>query len=530
MHKKLFTLFAGDNTRYLKSLLTGKDDERGKKGTDYQTVHEPLTPELWQEHLDGKIRVGLKPELDGKCVWGCIDVDPHSYTSFSAKKYVDIIKKYKLPLIAVKSKSGGLHIFVFFTEWADAKKVSISLAKINNEYFQAQEVFPCNKMLNMPYNDQEATMEHAYDDNNNALLVGRFLKLAEQKKITPEDFYSYKVQEYDVESEWKHYPPCAQKLIQEGWSGNNRNNYLFNILVLEGKKNPSLNVQQIQDIGIQRNSQIFNKPLGQNEVINLCKSVHKGNYDYQCPPKHPELQPICNKELCQHRRLGIGEAVPEIIDDFDDVTFVKGIKTMEYNFKFRGKDITVTPEDIKDQKSFKVRLAYEQIYWMELKPSRKGPNPFDLLMQRLVESAVEDKRHLYQDTVEEKKYGLLKDFFEAHIEQDKFDKLKDNYVVIDSKTNMCYFKKETLEKFLAKKNNGLFKSASQALKMLGCAHSDYLTGHTDVPKSDKRNIWSVEMPEFVSYRKAKPIMKDTTSEMDEEHHDKFRKPENKKST
>jgi hypothetical protein len=95
---------------------------------------------------------------------------------------------------------------------------------------------------------------------------------------------------------------------------------------------------------------------------------------------------------------------------------------------------------------------------------------------------------------------------------------------------MCYFKKETLEKFLAKKNNGLFKSASQALKMLGCSHSDYLTGHTDVPKSDKRNIWSVEMPEFVSYRKAKPIMKDTASEMDEAYHDKFRKPENKKST
>ena len=98
MHKKLLKLFAGDNTRYLKSLLTGKDDERGKKGTDYQTIHEPLTSELWQQHLDGKIRIGLKPELEDKCVWGCIDVDPHSYTSFSAKKYVDIIKKYKKSL------------------------------------------------------------------------------------------------------------------------------------------------------------------------------------------------------------------------------------------------------------------------------------------------------------------------------------------------------------------------------------------------------------------------------------------------
>ena len=528
--EKLFELFKGNSSSYIKSTVNGELDERGKRITSYTTVHEPVTLSEWQQHLDGKIRIGFKPEEDGMCMWGCIDVDPSSYTNYSQKKYVDIIKNFKLPLVAIKSKSGGLHIFVFFKQWADVQKTSEKLKKINDKYFMAQEIFPCNKALNMPYQNMNGTMEYAYDDNNNPILIEKFIEIAQQKKIDPEDFYKLRIKEYEPESMWNTYAPCVQKLIQEKWEGNNRNNYLFNILVLEGKKNPSLNVQQIQDIGIQRNSQIFNKPLGQNEVINLCKSVHKGNYDYQCPPKHPELQPICNKELCQQRRLGIGEAVPEIIDDFDEVTFVKGIKTMEYNFKFRGKDITVTPEDIKDQKSFKVRLAYEQIYWMELKPSRKGPNPFDLLMQRLVESAVEDKRHLYQDTVEEKKYGLLKDFFEAHIEQDKFDKLKDNYVVIDSKTNMCYFKKETLEKFLAKKNNGLFKSASQALKMLGCAHSDYLTGHTDVPKSDKRNIWSVEMPEFVSYRKAKPIMKDTTSEMDEAHHDKFRKPENKKST
>jgi hypothetical protein len=96
-------------------------------------------------------------------------------------------------------------------------------------------------------------MEHAYDDNNNALLVGRFLKLAEQKKIVPSDFYNYKVKEYDVESEWGHYPPCVQKLIQEGWSGNNRNNYLFNVLVLEMKKNNALTVQQIEDMAQQRN-------------------------------------------------------------------------------------------------------------------------------------------------------------------------------------------------------------------------------------------------------------------------------------
>ena len=31
--------------------------------------------------------------------------------------------------------------------------------------------------------------------------------------------------------------------------------------------------------------------------------------------------PICNKELCKQRRLGIGEATPEVIEDFSDITF-----------------------------------------------------------------------------------------------------------------------------------------------------------------------------------------------------------------
>tara|TARA_R110000787_G_scaffold133719_1_gene246147 strand:+ start:4335 stop:5915 length:1581 start_codon:yes stop_codon:yes gene_type:complete len=514
MHKKLLKLFAGDNTRYLKSLLTGKDDERGKKGTDYQTIHEPLTSELWQEHLEGKIRIGLKPELEDKCVWGCIDVDPHSYTSFSAKKYVDIIKKYKLPLIAVKSKSGGLHIFVFFTEWADAKKVSRKLSQINEQYFQAQEVFPCNKMLNMPYNDQEATMEHAYDDNNNALLVGRFLKLAEQKKIVPSDFYNYKVKEYDVESEWGHYPPCVQKLIQEGWSGNNRNNYLFNVLVLEMKKNNALTVQQIEDMAQQRNSSIFTTPLGRNEVSSLAKSVHKSGYEFQCPPKHPEFQPICNKDLCKTRRLGIGEAIPEIIDNFENITYIQDPKNTSYTFDFKEQHVIVVPEDMKDEKSFRVKLLRHRIFWMTLPKSRKGPDPFELLMKGIVEKAEENKEHTYEDTLEEERYQALKDFFESHMEQDKFDKLKDGYVILDSKTNFCYFKKITLDRFLKKSGTRIFASTTDAIRLLGCSRKDYHEG--------EKNVWCVEMPTFVTHRLVKQKIKDKPSEMDDDYHKKFR--------
>ena len=451
MHKELLSLFQGDDSRYLKSSLTGEDDERGKKQANYITVHEPVTEDIWKQHLEGTLRLGLKPEVEGQCKWGCIDVDPNNYKDYSEKKYVEIIKKYSLPFVPVKSKSGGLHIFVFFTELADIKKVVEKLSEINTQYFLAQEVFPCNKAVNMPYHNMNATMEFAFDSNNNPLMIGSFIKLAKEKQIKPNDFFNFKVQEYEAEGEWKHYPPCVQKLIQEGWSGNNRNNFLFNVLVLEMKKNSTLSVQQLEETAQERNVQIFTTPLGKNEVSQLAKSVHKGGYEFQCPPKHPEYGPICNKELCKTRRLGIGDAVPEIIEFFDNINYIQDTKNIWYEFDYKGQRISVTPEDMKDEKNFRVKLLRHRVYWLTLPKPRKGPSPFELLMKTIVDKSIESTDHQYKDTVEEERYSVLKDFFESHIEQDKFEKLKDGYVVLDSKTNICYFKKLTLDRFLKKK-------------------------------------------------------------------------------
>jgi len=516
MHKELFELFQGDTTCYLKSSLTGEDDERGKKGANYVMVKESLTANLWQQHLEGKIRIGVKPEIGDECMWGCIDVDPNSYKDYSEKKYVEIISKYKLPFVPVKSKSGGLHIFVFFTQLAKIDKIKKKLNQINEQYFLSDEVFPMNKAINMPYFNCNATMEYGFDDGNTPIMVGRFIEFANSKKIKPEDFYTFKVADYDAESEWNHYPPCVQKLVQEGWSGNNRNNYLFNIMVLEMKKNQGLTIQQVEEKAFDRNRQVFTKPLGQNEVVNLCKSVHKQGYEFQCPPKHPEFQPICNRELCKTRRLGIGDTIPEVIDKFDNITYIMDTKTIFYEFDYEGKHVMITPSDMKDEKSFRVKLLQYKLFWMTLPKPRKGPSPFELLMKGVVEKSQENKDHLYEDTVEEERYRVLKDFFESHIEQDKFNKLKDGYVVLDSKTNICYFKKITLSNFLKKKANGIFNTPADALRLLECKRKDYHEG--------EKNIWWVEMPEFVNHHaiKSKATNKKIISEIDDDYHAKFR--------
>ena len=280
------------------------------------------------------------------------------------------------------------------------------------------------------------------------------------------------------------------------------------------KADGNLNANELINILHKRNQDIFTSPLDHKEVETLAKSVSKKDYTYKCPPKTNAIAPLCNKDLCKLRKLGIGSQVPDMIDDFADVQFIRSTKSIEYTFTFQDEKIIINPEDMKDEKSFRVKLLRYGIYWMTLPKPKSGPSPFEMLMATLVRKAVENEKMKFEDTLGEEKYNFLKKFFESHIEEDDFEKLQDNYVILDSKTNTCYFKKITFEKFLG--NDKTFKSATEALNLLGCNRLDYHEG--------VKNVWSVEMPKFVDYKKA--TKKENTkkvTEMDDEYHTgKFR--------
>ena len=123
MYKELFKIFEGNPNLFITTSLTGEVDERGKRVAKVITVHEPLTLDLWKKHLEGSVRIGIKPERDTKCKWACIDIDPHNYKDYNQKKIVDIIKEFSLPLVPVRSKSGGLHLFLFLKDWYEIKDV-----------------------------------------------------------------------------------------------------------------------------------------------------------------------------------------------------------------------------------------------------------------------------------------------------------------------------------------------------------------------------------------------------------------------
>mgnify|MGYP000333037584 CR=1 FL=1 len=512
MERELLNLFEGNSELFITTSLTGEVDERGKHVAKTFTVHEPVTLKLWKDHLEGAQRIGIKPENGDVVKWGCIDIDPQNYKGFSEKKIVDIIREHKLPLIPARSKSGGLHLFIFLKDWTPIKDILKVLHEWNNVFFQSLEVFPMNKCMNMPYFNMDATTEHAYDDNNSPVLIGRFLELAKQKTIAIEDLLKLKIKEYEPESNWKQYPPCCQKLISEPWTGNHRNDLLFNMGVLEMKKaDGNLTKKEVTEILLERNKQIFSTPLPEKEVIStVANSVSKKNYALKCNT------PLCDKEKCKFRNLGIGSQVPDMIEDFKDIEYVRDTKSIQFTFEYQGHKVSVTPEDMKDEKSWRTRLLRYGIYWMTLPRPKSGPPPFELLLRELVVRAQENVLMKYEDTLEEEKYTFLKDFFENHIEEDDFDKLKDNYVILDSKTNECYFRKITLERFHG--NKKIFKSIKEALDVLNCERLEYHEG--------VKNVWKVQMPEFVEHMKIKSKQDNKNkepTEMDDDYHTgKFR--------
>ena len=116
-----------------------------------------------------------------------------------------------------------------------------------------------------------------YNDQNAPLMIGAFLEMVKNKTISLKELNNLKVKEYEPESDWKHYPPCIQKMIMDKWSGSHRNDLLYNVGVLEMKKaDGNINAKDMSDILQKRNQELFVTPMDPKEVEGtVVKSVVK---------------------------------------------------------------------------------------------------------------------------------------------------------------------------------------------------------------------------------------------------------------
>ena len=63
------------------------DSETGKKKPVYRWNFEELTKDIYQQHLEGKLSIGIQPcTEDSEVKFGVIDIDPKDYADFNKNK------------------------------------------------------------------------------------------------------------------------------------------------------------------------------------------------------------------------------------------------------------------------------------------------------------------------------------------------------------------------------------------------------------------------------------------------------------
>ena len=93
------------------------DTDKNKVKPNYEWAGRPITQGDYKDHIEGKISIGIQPcRIDKTVQFGCIDIDSKDYASFKVENYLALFQQFKLPLIPLLSKRGGLHCYLFLKE------------------------------------------------------------------------------------------------------------------------------------------------------------------------------------------------------------------------------------------------------------------------------------------------------------------------------------------------------------------------------------------------------------------------------
>jgi len=233
------------------------DPVTGKAKPVYKWVHRPITKSDYLDHLSGSTSVGIQPCDDqGMARFGAIDIDDkqHSYKDFPFKKYLDIIQKYKLPLVPIKSKSGGLHLYVFLKDPIKAATIRNFLEKLlfalklptNIEIYPKQTELgkdPDGKyidgqFINIPYYNK--TERTAFNFDGKPFTFEQFVKVIEANSYTADELEEFGISHMKEilsggSEEFSDGPPCLGILTKEKLS-DGRDRFLYNYAVFAKKK------------------------------------------------------------------------------------------------------------------------------------------------------------------------------------------------------------------------------------------------------------------------------------------------------
>lgn len=284
---------------------------RGKVGGKARTVMDPVTVEKWIAHLSGTSGIGIIPlRDDGTVVFAAIDIDDYK---MDLREICAKISRMKLPVVPCRTKSGGVHLYLFGKEPLPAGLVRRKLMEwATNLGFGGSEIFPKQERLastkdvgnwiNVPYFDCEKTLRYAMDPSGDSVPVEVFLEMVDERAVSAGWLESF-VFPIDpaVADLLKDGPPCLQSIAQTGAPEGTRNKALFNFAIYAKKRWPDDWERRVDEY----NAAFMTPALPASEVAIIVKSIRRKTYNYTC--KDSPCKDLCNRPLCVTRQFGVGQ-------------------------------------------------------------------------------------------------------------------------------------------------------------------------------------------------------------------------------
>lgn len=435
------------------------EQEGGKRKGKAQTMRADVMPEHYRKHLLGEKpddAIGIIPIQDDNSVeFGAIDVDEYlkpkqaqeTDEDFEARKkeferefygrIITIIRDNNLPVNPCRSKSGGVHLFVFCDRPMPASMVKRKLEDLAAQIgYPESEVFPkqnniskdgVGNWINLPFFRHEDTDRYGWDVSTGEPIMDlvQWLSYAESRKLTPQHFNTIAVKQLPPgEAEGASFarvlsdgPPCLQKLLERGIPEGKRNIVAYNVGVYLHKKHGS-DDPAITDEMIEIQQKHFNPALPDHEVQYVLNNVAQAEQKrYQC-----QTQPLlgnCNRTLCMRRTYGAHDN--DFTYDFGTLWHVIPVsktsgrelwEESNYRLQFTLNDedheFEISPEDLLKFNTIRTQALYRGV----MIPHMDAEDWHDLIREKM--------RNKQRDMIPEEVTAigelrlLIEDFFEMY--------------------------------------------------------------------------------------------------------------------
>lgn len=361
LHEEFFGLFAGLSRAHGEYIVHArKPGDPPKVKGRARTIQENVTSELWKAHLEGTTGIGVVPITDEATVrFAVIDVD--KYENLDLYQLEKEIKTRKFPLVVVRSKSGGAHLYLFFKEDAPAhlarSKLNVMARALG---YGSSEIFPkqdrldrstdTGNWINMPYFDAERTVRYAIADGK-ALRAEEFIEHAKNRAITVQQLRKLEIIEIE---RLAGAPPCLQQMERDGVGEGSRNEALFQFGVYCRLRWPEEWEQKL----IEANNEVMLPPVGINELNVIAKQLNKKTYFYRCNAQ--PMASMCDKQACLQQTYGVGTEETEsdyeiVVDTVKKITWDKDTSAT-WVFSINGEDVRMSTAQVLSQRQFQTMM------------------------------------------------------------------------------------------------------------------------------------------------------------------------------